>query len=610
MHCSTALLFGMANYLQIQSWVWSPEVIAAIALLLTAALMPKWMTRQFRRAGSSLTQIGRRPLLSLAAVGMLSFSMDLIFASIVAWPAPSFHDEFCYVLQGDTFAQGRMTNPPLEHWENFETFYVLTHPTRQAKYPPLQGCFLALGQVVTGEQIVGVWLSRALAAAAILWMLQAWTTRKWAIAGTLLFILNDRLIMWWGQTYWGGAIAALGGALVYGATIRLVKRPRWSHGVLLGLGLVTLANSRPIEGLISVIPAGVWLGMTLFDTKIDRRKFLVRFSLGALVIIAPAAILMAEYNRQVTGDPLTHPYVAQASQTGWNVIQSILPKSLRFVAAGAKPREEVKSPFREWVAASGRWGRGDSNIIGVRLFKLNNRQRAFYLSLPLALSLLGLPWALKRRKNAFAFVGTAFVICFVVWHGAGGFPHYSAPATPLILVLIVESLRRLSASRIGPFRTRLRSVGELTIPVTIAMFVLNLIFIWPQNAPGLGALSKVKAEIESKLSSRPGKDMVLIQYANFPYHIVDMEWVYNQADIDKADVIWARSVGSVEDAQLLRDYADRRNLWIAGVRNRTMLRIARVPAESIDQAIRLLHTSNRGEAIETKRPTSSEPLPK
>src|SRR5437762_641916 len=108
------------------------------------------------------------------AVGVFSLVVSATISILVDFPEPAVHDEFCYVLAGQTFAHGRLTNPKHPLWEFFETIYVIHDPTYQSKYPPGQGLVLAAGIALVNEPIVGVWLGTALACGAVTWMLLAW----------------------------------------------------------------------------------------------------------------------------------------------------------------------------------------------------------------------------------------------------------------------------------------------------------------------------------------------------------------------------------------------------------------------------------------------------
>ncbi len=139
---------------------------------------------------------------------------------------PGVHDEFSYLLAADTFAHGRLTNPAPRLPEFFEAPHILVTPTYTSKYPPAQALALALGQSVCGHPLWGVWLSCGLFAASLCWMLQAWTRREWALATAIVAIVTLGITDYWAQSYWGGMLAAGGGALVFGAMRRTCRSPR------------------------------------------------------------------------------------------------------------------------------------------------------------------------------------------------------------------------------------------------------------------------------------------------------------------------------------------------------------------------------------------------
>jgi hypothetical protein len=86
-------------------------------------------------------------------------------------------------------------------------------------------------------------------------MLQGWLPSNWALLGGMLAVLRLGVFSNWVNGYYGGALAATGGALVLGALPRIRRRANVRNGVLLAIGTILLANSRPYEGLLVCAPA-------------------------------------------------------------------------------------------------------------------------------------------------------------------------------------------------------------------------------------------------------------------------------------------------------------------------------------------------------------------
>jgi hypothetical protein len=146
-------------------------------------------------------------------------------------------------------------------------------------------------------------------------------------------------------------------------------------------------------------------------------------------------------------------------------------------------------------------------------------------------------------------------------------PHYSAPITSLIIALIILALQRIRDwNKAGLFLSR-------AIPlVCIVVFSLRVVaaplhipkshystYYWDEffelYPPGWFP----RAAISSDLSKIPGNHLVIVHYK--PQHEPFPDWVYNDADIDHARVVWARDMGPVKNEELL-NYDKNRQAWL------------------------------------------------
>jgi len=207
---------------------------------------------------------------------------------------PGIHDEFGHLLTAETLSLGRLANPAPELWSHFETFHIYFQPVYASIYFPGNSICMALSFALFGHPWPGVLLSMALLCGAAVWSLERWLPRHWALWGGVLMGLRFGVVGYWMNSYWGGAMAALGGVLLIGA----IGPRRPFHGVAFGIGCAVLLFTRPFEGLIAVVvvvlSAGVWrFGIRLVPA----------FAIGAVAMTA-----FGYYNFRLTGDALTPPY--------------------------------------------------------------------------------------------------------------------------------------------------------------------------------------------------------------------------------------------------------------------------------------------------------------
>src|SRR5262245_49040514 len=118
-----------------------------VSLVLLALALAAWATGPVARAlalpARAFGAVARRPALAVAAVGVTSFRLNAGLSLLVRMPEPYGHDEYSYLLGADTFARGRLTNPPPPFPEHFRSPHIIVRPTYQSKYPPAQAAFLA-----------------------------------------------------------------------------------------------------------------------------------------------------------------------------------------------------------------------------------------------------------------------------------------------------------------------------------------------------------------------------------------------------------------------------------------------------------------------------------
>src|SRR5712664_2584096 len=264
------------------------EISAAFTLLFgaIALLFPGAANKFFRTIERSLSRFAERKRLAVIVLFLSVIVIRLLALPLLHLPVPGIHDEFSYLLMADTFAHGRLANPPHPMWISFETFHVNWLPQYASMYPPAQGFALAVGQLL-GHPWIGVLLSDAAMCAAILWMLQGWLPARWAFLGGALAALKFGVASYWMNSYWGGATAAIGGALVLGALARILKRAKIRDAVLLGVGVAILANSRPYEGFLFCLPAAACLLWWLIGKTNSRQPLRARLQnvLAPLVLV-------------------------------------------------------------------------------------------------------------------------------------------------------------------------------------------------------------------------------------------------------------------------------------------------------------------------------------
>jgi len=539
----------------IPAWLSEPTItiLLALAFLLPALFLPRVSERFLGRIESAFSRFAAHKVLTVLLLFLFVIGLRLALLSQLPVPNPGIHDEFSYLLMGDTFAHGRLANPTHPLWRSFETFHVLWFPTYASKYPPAQGIVLAVGQLL-GNPWTGVLLSAAAMAAAFVWMLQAWMPARWALLAGVLAALRLCVASYWINSYWGGAVAAIGGALVLGAFGRIKRRPSLGMGIALGLGVAILFNSRPYESVFFCIPVAIAALLWLWGEckKPETRRAALRLViLPASILLLATVCLMARYNWRVTGHATLPPYAYDAR---------LHDRAALFVWQTPKPaihfhNAEMENFYNRYERLA--YNRTWPTFKAVFQDKWRHCSLAFlwpacWLLLPGALFLFR---DSRLRLPLLALLAVVFGYCLVVWPG----PHYLAPAAGVLFAVLAQSIRHLRTIRI--FR---RPIGAALSRAILLALVLDVSLLVSQrlgDSQGWGGWGlSDRADLLHLLESKPGKHVVLVRYG--PAHRVHEEWVFNAADIDASKVIWARELPGERNAELFRYYPDR-TIWLA-----------------------------------------------
>jgi len=525
------IVLALTAILVLFALIWRPWVIAHVAKLEKRAL--------------------------LCAIILAALPVVLRMALLPGHPAPrpQVYDEFAHLLTADTLRHFRLANPPHPLHRFFETFYVIQQPSYSSIYPIGQGLALAVGRVLFGRPWAGVVLSVAAFCGLCYWMLRGWTTPRWALVGGVLAVIEFGPLNEWMNDYWGGAVSAVAGCLVFGALPRLRAQARRRDAVLLGLGLGVQLLTRPFESVLLV------LCVILFFLPALRNRDSARRLLRAVPIIAlsaaPAILLTLAQNRQVTGSSMTLPYMLSRYQYGVPTTFTIQPNPV--------PHNQLTPQQALAYRSQSSYHGAGTDTVNRYFGRLEYRAR-FYRFFFLTPLYLALPFfLLALREFRYAWVAMTLAI-FALGSNFYPFffPHYIAAVTCLFVLVSIVGLERLN--RLS------RAAARLILLLSIAQFLfwygLHLAgdpdfslevrryetWDWINHQGGDRRSSVVDA-----LNEVPGDHLVFVRY--YPQHIFQDEWVYNEAEIDRAHIVWARDLGAQEDQKLI-EYYPARTTWL------------------------------------------------
>ena len=475
----------------------------------------------------------------------------LLRLALVPWlpaPVPLVADEFSHLLLASTLLHGRFANPTHQFWPHFESLHIIQQPHYVSNYFPGIGAMLALAIKTTGNPWAAVLAECAIFLAVLYWALRGWMPKRWALYGVLLSTLRFGIGSYWVNAFHGGFLPAIGGALVFGAFARLRGGISPTRSGVFGLGLAVMALTRPFEGALFSIPilaALMWR---------HRKSFA---QMGALVLpvtafVTLAVAMLCVYFKAVTGNPFVTAYQVSQKTYGW-------PMGLAWTPPLKVEHDHIElARYYNYELSERGTVDGPIDFVEYITFRIQEYWR-FFFGPVLTIPLLFIAGVWRRRRVLFLALSGAF---FAVMLEGAASPHYIAVATAVIVAILLECVRHMHGAR-------LKLTGAL--PVAMAAVLLlrivaqNLHVPYSQEVNFQSWCCRVegnlnKSRITRSLERIPGNHLVFVKTKTNASNL--FQWIYNDADIDKSRIVWARDLGELKNAQLAEYYGVSRTIWL------------------------------------------------
>ena len=282
-------------------------------------------------------------------------------------------------------------------------------------------------------------------------------------------------------------------------------------------------------------------------------KLMRSVALPMALVLFPTFIWMGYYNYRVTSHPLLMPYSLYEKQySSWSQFVWVRPRP--------EPKYDHAVFHSFWVD----WDAADKQFQRQHILFVHGRDLVKLLGFFLWIPLVGCvavssPRLLRNRR-----LRIPLMVLLVFYLGlaleSDLAPQYFAPATVLLFLIATAAVQDISA-RFPQGKRRALAI--------IALFCCIGVFEPPRITYPLSPLRFDLARqffiaerkgVLARLDKEPGKLLMFVRYG--PHHYIHNEWVYNDPDIDRSRIVWARAMPDGKDEELLRYYSKRR-AWIS-----------------------------------------------
>ncbi len=506
--------------------------------------------------------IRREAVFAYLLLGLAIPLLNALLALVLGLPRPFIHDEFSYLFMANTFALGRVVNPEHTLAQFFQTFYIIQHNgIYVSKYFPGLGLQLLMGKLL-GHAIIGVWLTVGAFGASLLFFLRKFFPPPVALIVSVIFSLQFMVLSYFGHSYWGGSLVALGGIWSLGGAVLAVRQQQARYAWISAAGMIICMLTRPFESFFYLLPLAGWQLYSLLrrsDGSGWNWNCRLLAPMGSGVCLG--VLILGLYNQRITGSWSRFPYTMygrlyapygvlflgeHASKSANDSFFQSLPEPFRQMQDryASERQERIAHFFRVKLEAAG-------DIISF-LFPWTVAWMFIAAFVPQA------HW--KDKLWQLCLLTLAMRLAPLVLSWSSTLPHYSANWIFPIAMLCAYGLQWLLS---GKFTRLLATIGSVACVSWLAgiyflSFDPNVTLTWKNLTSYQNRQMDAKWVVETYLDGLTKEDLVFVKYG--PGHIVDSEWVYNSPKIDSQKIVWAHDLGGEQDRQLI-DYYPQRDIW-------------------------------------------------
>ncbi|MEZ6133237.1 MAG: hypothetical protein R3C59_31605 [Planctomycetaceae bacterium] len=571
----------LSNKLTVVHWLifWDLESTLPLLLLLLLPVLMRFSRHRPRRQVAATSDHDQHSPWDVIRSACLVFSLSLTCSVqigrqpvdvVTPWQRtqvafadlpPAYHDEYSYLLQAETFLDGRLSYPPIAvRPDLFHQFHVLNEYRTVSRYFPWTGFWIAPFHQME-HAVWGHWLAGAFAATMFYLALRQIVRRRMALTGGLLIAVSPGLALF-SNLLLAHQPTLLALSVFTWAFFRMQSTQMLRYAFVAGTGLTLAMLARPMTAAGFGLPFGLWLAVQIVTVPNARRLIA-----GFVIPLACGFTLLAIMNHDATGSwtrtayqEYTDRYTPRHRYGFYNAAQNVQAEGPPAVQKYDQWATNLTLP----LALRNVWERAKASLVW------SLAMAPILLGLLMAAPvLLGWNGSLRHQvtrpvelRLLAAAVVTLHVVHIPYWFDGIMHWHYVLETAPLLLmltgvglVMTMDVLSRILGAR-QAFLSVLVFVGSGLIPCWIRLPVYDNVSKVSAAISEL-SFSRVKFEIFQRLlqhsvTQRPA--LVMVEETGTD---PQLSYIINPPDLN-ADVLICRRPATMEEIQELRAaFADR-----------------------------------------------------